>query len=111
MNYNNKKFKPTQNSENGEVTDELVFTYKQTENILTCEYSGEKIKQGQLIGIVKQNGTIQMSYHQVNLNNQIRTGICTSKPEILQNGKIVLVENWQWTNGDKSKGKSKLLEV
>ena len=47
----------------------------------------------------------------VNLNNQIRTGICTSKPEILQNGKIVLVENWQWTNGDKSKGKSKLLEV
>jgi hypothetical protein len=34
------------------------------------------------------------------------TGICISKPEILENGKIRLHEFWEWTSGDKSKGTS-----
>jgi len=53
VNYNNKKFKSIQNYKNGKVTDELVFTYKQTGNILTCEYLGEKIKKGQLFTTIK----------------------------------------------------------
>jgi hypothetical protein len=38
------------------------------------------------------------------------TGICHSKPEILSNGKIRLYEEWKWTSGDKSGGKSILEE-
>jgi len=34
------------------------------------------------------------------------TGVCTSKPEFLANGKIRLHESWKWTSGDKSEGKS-----
>ena len=30
--------------------------------------------------------------------------------EILENGKIELFEEWQWLNGDKSKGSSILIE-
>ncbi|MBL7936719.1 MAG: n-acetylglutamate synthase [Bacteroidia bacterium] len=106
MNYNNKSFRPISNTENGETSDETHFLYKQNGNILTSEYSGGKIKYGHLIGLVDENGNIDMHYHQVNDKGVIMTGICQSKPEILENGKIRLHENWEWTSGDKSKGKS-----
>tara|TARA_R110002020_G_scaffold460635_1_gene679219 strand:+ start:864 stop:1202 length:339 start_codon:yes stop_codon:yes gene_type:complete len=106
IDYNGKIFKPIENTENGETSSETVFLYKQVGNILTSEYSGGKIKKGHLIGLVDENGNIDMRYHQVNNNGEIMTGICKSNPEILENGKIRLYESWQWTSGDKSKGES-----
>jgi hypothetical protein len=110
INYNNKQFRLLVNSANGELTDDMVFTYKQTGNILTCSYSGEKVLKGHLIGLVSPDGVIEMRYHQVNQKEEIHTGICTSIPEILPNGKIKLYENWQWTSGDRSSGTTTLIE-
>lgn len=106
MNYNNKIFRPISNTENGETSNETLFHYKQVGTILSAEYSGGKIKQGHLIGLVDQLGTIEMRYHQINDGNELMTGICKSTPEILENGKIRLHENWEWTSGDQSKGTS-----
>ena len=106
INYNNKKFRPISNTDNGETSSETIFNYKQVDNILTSEYSGGKIKQGHLIGLVDENGNIEMRYHQVGINNELMTGICKSIPEILESGKIRLHESWQWTSGDKSNGQS-----
>jgi hypothetical protein len=106
MNYNNKIFRPISNIENGETSNETIFKYRQTGNILTSEYSGGKIISGHLIGLVDENGNIDMRYHQVNNAGEIMTGICKSIPEILENGKIRLHESWEWTSGDKSKGQS-----
>jgi hypothetical protein len=111
MNYNNKTFRPVSNTENGETSEETIFVYKQTENILTSEYSGGKIIHGHLIGLVDADGNIDMRYHQINDKGEIMTGVCTSIPEILQNGKIRLHETWQWTSGDLSKGESVIEEV
>ena len=111
INYNNKTFRPVSNTENGETSAETIFHYKQTGNILTAVYSGGKIKQGHLIGIVDERGTIEMRYHQVNDKNELMTGICLSKPEILPNGKIRLRESWRWTSGDFSEGNSIIEEV
>ena len=74
--------------------------------MLTSEYAGGKIKYGHLIGLVDDTGKIEMCYHQVNDKNELMTGICISNTEILENGKIRLHENWEWTSGDKSKGTS-----
>ena len=111
INYNNRKFKPISNSDNGEVSDEMIFKYQQTGNILTCNYEGIKNLKGHLIGLVDDIGNIQMSYHQINQNGELMTGVCNSKPELLKNGKIRLHEEWQWTTGDTSKGKSILEEI
>lgn len=111
MNYNNKKFRPIQNSENGETTEETIFEYKQTGNILTSEYKGGQIVKGHLIGLVDEKGNIEMRYHQVNKKGKLMTGICQSKPQLTANGKIRLYENWKWTSGDKSSGKSILEEL
>jgi hypothetical protein len=106
MNYNDKKFRPISNTENGETSNETLFHYKQIGNIITSEYSGGNIKYGHLVGLVDIDGNIEMRYHQVNENGELMTGICISKPEILENGKIRLYENWKWTSGDKSIGRS-----
>ena len=111
MDYNNKLFRPVENTDNGETTAETVFAYEQSGNILTSEYQGGQIIKGHLIGLVDKNGLIEMRYHQVNLKGELMTGICTSKPEVMPNGKIRLHETWRWTSGDGSSGKSVLEEV
>lgn len=111
LNYHNRKFRPISNSENGEVSHEMTFHYKQDRNILSCTYTGENILHGHLIGLVDRAGEIRMSYHQINRTGELLTGICLSKPERLANGKIRLHESWQWTSGDRSKGNSILEEI
>ncbi len=111
MNYNNKKFRPVSNTENGEITKKTIFLYKQEGNILTSSYQGEKIIKGHLIGLVDKNGNIDMRYHQINEKGKLMTGTCNSRPEIMENGKIRLHEKWQWTTTDNSKGSSILEEI
>ena len=106
IDYNGKTFRPVVNSDNGETSGDTVFIYRQNGNILTSEYTGGRIKQGHLIGLVDDDGNIDMRYHQINDKGELMTGICRSKPEILKNGKIRLHETWQWTSGDRSKGES-----
>ncbi|MEZ4808259.1 MAG: n-acetylglutamate synthase [Flavobacteriales bacterium] len=111
INYDGRVFRPESNTENGETSSDTVFLYRQIGNILTSEYSGGRIIRGHLIGLVDENGNIDMRYHQVNDRNEIMTGMCRSTPEIKENGRIRLHESWQWTSGDRSEGRSVLEEV
>ncbi len=110
INYDGKSFKALSNSENGLVDEQMVFHYKQKGQILTCSYFGTEIIAGHLIGLVDEQGRIDMRYHQVNTDGELMTGICQSIPELLADGKVKLHESWQWTSGDLSKGSSVLIE-
>lgn len=111
MNYNQKRFRPVSNSANAETSGETEFLYEQHGNLLTSTYHGGQIRSGHLIGLVDENGIIEMRYHQVNLKGELMTGVCHSTPEKMPNGKIRLHEKWQWTSGDKSQGESILEEI
>lgn len=111
MNYNNRIFRVVNNSENGDTSSETTFYYKQEGDILTSIYSGGNIVSGHLMGLVDENGNINMRYHHINNEREIMTGICLSTPEILEDGRIRLHEEWRWTNGDQSSGKSTLEEI
>jgi hypothetical protein len=39
------------------------------------------------------------------------TGVCRSTAEILSDGRIRLLEKWQWTSGDFSEGESVVEEI
>ena len=111
MNYHNKKFRPIQNSEHGEVGADLIFHYQQTGQIVTCTYAGGAIVSGHLIALVDEAGNLDMRYHQVNQQGELRTGICQSRPVRLPNGQLQLLENWRWTSGDGAAGTSSLEEI
>lgn len=109
--YNGRKFIPKMNSENGEVSEQTVFTYHQKGNLLWAEYSGGDIWKGSLLGMVSADGKLDFVYHHINKKKQIKTGKCHSVPTVLENGKIELLEKWEWTSGDCTKGESLLMEV
>lgn len=111
INYHNRSFRVQSNSENGETDTETIFHYQQNGTILTCSYAGSQILQGQLLGIVRPDGSIDMRYHQINTHGEIMTGKCLSIPEILPDNRIRLHEQWQWTSGDHSAGESLLEEI
>ena len=110
-NYHNKRFRPVNTTSNSETSGETIFLYQQEQNIVTATYSGGKIIRGHLIGLVDENGAIDMRYHQVNGEGELMTGTCRSVPEILPDGRIRLHESWQWTSGDGSSGESVVEEI
>ncbi|ETN94056.1 hypothetical protein [Zhouia amylolytica] len=111
INYHNKIFKTVRNSDNGETSSETEFRYQQEGNILTSVYKGGRIVYGHLLGIVHEDSSITMKYHQINKQGELLTGQCHSIPELMPNGKIRLHETWQWTSGDLSEGTSVIEEV
>ena len=111
INYDGRKFLPKMNSANGEVSEQTVFTYHQKGNLLWAQYSGGDILKGSLIGNVLPDGELDFVYHHMNRDMQVKTGKCHSVPKVMENGKIELLERWEWTNGDCSKGESLLTEI
>ncbi|MDE5938704.1 MAG: n-acetylglutamate synthase [Lachnospiraceae bacterium] len=110
IDYDGRCFVPEMNSENGEVSGQTVFTYHQSGTLLWAEYGGGDIVKGTLIGTVLQNGELDFVYQHMNREMQLRTGKCHSVPVVSEGGKLELSEEWEWTNGDFSKGNSLLVE-
>jgi hypothetical protein len=111
INYDNRTFKSVQNSETGEVSAETRFYYHQKGNVVWAEYSGGEIIFGNLIAKVFDDDSLEMNYQHLNIKGELMAGKCVSKPEILEDGKIRLHEQWQWTSGDFSNGESIIEEI
>ena len=111
MNYHNKIFRPVTNTENGEVSGDTIFQYRQAGNIVTAEYAGGQIVTGHLIALVDKEGGLDMRYHLINDKGELQTGFCRSVPEHLPDGRLRLHESWQWTSGDQSRGSSVVEEL
>ena len=110
INYDNKIFVSIENTDNGEVNEETLFYYHQKENYIWAEYNGGKIIKGFLVGYINEMGKLIFHYEHINNEKIIRTGKCESEPHLLTDGRIELIEKWEWTNGDKTKGESKIIE-
>jgi hypothetical protein len=106
INYDGRKCASIKNSGTGEVGSETTFHYHQDGNIVWAEYSGGEIIRGHLIAVRDNDGVLDMRYHHINTKCEMMTGVCTSTPEILPDGRIRLHERWQWTCGDNSSGQS-----
>lgn len=111
INYDNRKFRSNENTENGEVSAETIFHYHQKDGIVWATYEGGSIQFGTLIAKVREENHLEMRYSHVNTNGELKTGKCHSSPEILPDGRLRLHENWQWTGQDQSSGQSIIEEI
>lgn len=108
--YGGRLFRPLKTEGASETSGDTIFKYEQNGDHVTATYSGGNIAFGHLIARVQLDGSLDMRYHHRNKSNELMTGICTSVPEILPNGKLRLHETWQWTCRDHSHGTSILEE-
>ena len=111
ISYDNRRFRSTANSENGEVGEETTFQYHQAGDVVWAEYSGGSILRGTIIALVLDDGSLDMRYQHINANGGLMTGRCASTPEQLPDGRLRLHETWQWTSGDLSSGESIIEEM
>jgi len=110
LNLNDKKFKVIENSENGEISSETIFHYRQKDDITWATYEGGDIKFGTLSGRINEE-KLEFTYQHQNIEGEFLTGKCRSTIKLLDNGKIRLHEKWQWTSKDFSSGTSVLEEL
>lgn len=106
INYNGRRFISIENTDNGEVSSKTIFDYKQEGHIISAVYGGGDIIKGTLIGLVKEEGSLEFRYNHVNKKHEIRGGQCISTPEILSDGRIRLYENWRWLDSEATEGHS-----
>jgi hypothetical protein len=99
------------NSENGDAGGDTRFLYRQRGARVWATYRGGRVRFGSLVAVGDRDGRLDMRYQHVSADDSVRAGMCVSVPEILADGRVRLVEEWQWTNGDRSRGRSVLEEI
>jgi hypothetical protein len=99
------------NTDNGDAGAATRFEYRQRGERVWATYRGGRVRFGSLVAVGDRQGRLDMRYQHVSAGDAIRTGLCLSVPEVLPDGRVRLVEEWQWTNGDRSSGRSVLEEV
>ncbi|HEV7351321.1 n-acetylglutamate synthase [Telluribacter sp.] len=111
IHYNQKTFRSSATTDNGDVDARTVFHYHQQGNLVWAEYEGGAIVKGSLLATADERGVLDMRYQHFNSNGELMTGVCRSVPELLPDGRLRLHETWRWTSGDGSAGESVVEEV
>ena len=111
INYHNRKFRSVSNTSSGQVNEETTFHYTQTGNQLRATYSGGKITFGEMLGVVREDNSLVFTYHHLDVDGHLKSGHCTSIPEMLPDGRIRLHETWQWDFGGVGEGASIVEEM
>ena len=110
MDYGGRRFGSVENSASGEVGPETVFEYRQEGDVVWATYSGG-VRFGTLIGRRGDDDRLDARYGHVNGAGELITGECRSTPEVLSDGRVRLHEEWRWTSGDHSSGRSVVEEI
>ena len=110
FNFNNKKFRLIQNSENGQVNVDTVFEYKQDNNLVTADYYGGTIKYGKIIADL-QDDKLNMLYQCLTTDNELKAGKAVAQISLTDEGKMKLTLNWEWLTNPHNKGTSEYVEI
>jgi hypothetical protein len=76
-----------------------------------AEFAGGKVVRGRWVGTCAPDGTLEFAYCQLLADGEVVAGLCTSKPEILDDGRIRLAEHWRRFDRTRSTGISYIEEV
>lgn len=109
--YDGRRFRSVENSASGEVGPETIFNYRQDGDVVSATYEGGGVRSGVLIATSDGEGNLDARYGHVNASGGLMTGECRTKPEALPDGRLRLHEEWRWTSGDGSSGRSVVEEI
>jgi hypothetical protein len=111
VSYEGRRFRSVENSASGEVGPETVFAYRQSGDVVSATYEGGGVRSGVLIATADGGGNLDARYAHVNASGGLMTGECRTTPEVLPDGRLRLHEEWRWTSGDGSSGRSVVEEI
>ncbi|MEW9547169.1 hypothetical protein [Nonomuraea sp. NPDC050783] len=109
MNYDNKVFVSA--GPQARSRDVPVGHYHQCDHVVWAEIRGGQVMAGRLVGTCDPDGTLHFGYTQVMTNGRVVTGTCTSRPEVMSDGRLRLREEWRRHDEAGSAGVSFIEEV
>jgi hypothetical protein len=109
--YDGKVFESVSNSASGDVSSETRFHYHQSGDLVWATYEGGAVRFGTLVARVEESDSLDVRYQHLTVEGELKTGICRSVPEVLEDGRLRLHESWRWTSGGEGSGRSIVEEV
>jgi len=113
INYNDKRFGMLSTTTG--ASSDVVFHYHQNGDVVWGTYDALNEAAGLLKGVfvakVDAKGVLDLRFSHIKSLGEIVTGVSISTPEVLPDGRIRLIEDFQFTSGDKSKGISIVEEI
>jgi hypothetical protein len=106
VDYDGRVFRSISNSAGGDVDAATRFHYHQRDRVVTGTYSGGGVREGVLIGLVAEDGSLDLRYAHVAADGGLMTGRCDSVVQVLDDGRYRLHETWEWTGGGQGSGVS-----
>ncbi|MEA2194654.1 MAG: hypothetical protein QOG42_1088 [Solirubrobacteraceae bacterium] len=107
IDYDGRRFGPAGSA--GE--DGLVALYRQDGDLLYGEFSGGRSRRGGLAGTCAPDGTLSFAYCMVQAGGEVISGHCVSTPELLDDGRVRLCEQWERYGEHAGQGVSWLEEL
>lgn len=97
-------------AENGVVNRGTIFHFTQMEAAVWAEYAGGKIKKGFLVG-QSDGEVLEFAYCQLQTDVVLDSGASTCTLSRAENGKIQLIENFEWKSRPGEKGQNVFMEI
>lgn len=82
----------------GVVNHETIFHFSQQGNVVTADYAGGKVKQGFLVGTITEANQLNFSYCQLQIDGKLDNGASQCEVSRNENGKIILIEHFEWAS-------------
>ena len=91
------EMRPVDDLSQGLITSSTLFTFAESRSIVSAKYAGGRILLGYLIGKRTSSG-IEFSYVQTDETGRIDTGQSRCDLAVLPDGRVRLVEHFQWAS-------------
>lgn len=99
FNYDDRRFVGVENYDDGDLTKEVIFHYRQDGTVIRGTFEGGRVIEGKLLAEILEDGRLDMIWRYTNVDGDVVYGTCVSKPELLPDGRYRLYELWTITGG------------
>lgn len=91
-----RRFRDVTADHDGDVGGDTVFDYHEdNDGTIWAQYGGGKVKLGFLVG-TRTAELLDFRYAHLTRQGETATGHCTSRIEVLADGRLRIHESWQW---------------
>ncbi len=87
------------NTGDGDVDGATVFRYHQSDGVVWADYAGGAVRRGYLVG-TRRGDRLDFRYVHLDTGDATASGHCTSRVEVLADGRVRLHETWRWESRD-----------
>jgi hypothetical protein len=108
ISYDGKRFRKVVDEHTAEAP---VARYRQDGGLVWAEFAGGDVRRGSLVGTCSSDGTITFAYSMVLVGGEVISGRSVNTPQVLDDGRIRLHEQWERYGRHADSGVSHLEEV